>query len=623
MLDYGKGSSTQKHHMTYTFSLFRIIMLCFVLSLGALALFILQYQLSVTSYQSKVYEQVTQRSQTLAIKQREIVRAKMFELDRVLLTLRDAISNPLFLEAYVNQLMLFKINYYTELADFLVLDTEGKITNWTREEPVPIVTDRDYFQWHLKNDSDKVFKSSVQTARVENPFVFFALSRKIISKDGDFLGVVVATVNIAKLATTLDDQLFDGQLTHVLADDQLKIIYRLPWSPEFINSQLTSFDQYDNEVPDYDSFTVLSPFDAVPRLVTFQQVPDWPLTVFVGEDLTTANRQIDTFKQMELNRWSSITLILTLLIISVIWLLKRKVDNASEIDSQRKKIEDFHHRNRAILEAMPDLVFTLDESGKILDYQSGQKDLLFAPPESFLNKSFYEIMPDGIAKQGFTLFQRVINTGEPQQFEYPLEIRDQQYYFELRMSKIDDRHILAIARNITDRKKSEEMLTWQARHDSLTGLPNRLMFYEELQKAVNATVTNGTPFALLYLDINGFKPVNDNLGHYIGDLLLTAFAKRVKASVNQTDLVARLAGDEFAVICQPCKTEQEAYLIMNQLKEKLGYPFGIENHQISISASIGHVWTNEWKKTLDDLVHQADQRMYTDKANYKKENKLI
>ena len=609
--------------MTHTLSLFRIMMISFVLSMGTLGLFFFQFQHSVTSYQNKIYVQVAQRSNTLAIKQREIVRAKMFELDRVLLTLRDAISNPLFLGTYIDQLMLLKKSYHTEIADFLVLDTEGKITNWTRAETAPFVADRDYFQWHLDNGSDKVFKSSVQTARVEDPFIFFALSRKIISQDGEFLGVVVATVNIAKLATALDDQLFDGQLTHVLADDQLKVIYRLPWSPDFINTRIASLDRYGNSTPDYGSFTLESPFDAVSRLVTFQQVPEWPLIIFIGEDLTNANQQIDEFKKMEIYRWLTFTLILMLLMISVIWLLKRRLDNASEIQLQRQKIEDFYHRNRAILEAMPDLVFTLGKSGKILDYQSGQKDLLFVPPESFLNKSFYEIMPDSIAKQGFTLFQQVINTGEPQQFEYPLEIRDQQYYFELRMSKIDDQHILAIARNITDRKKTEEMLTWQAKHDSLTGLPNRLMFYEELQIAVDATVTSGKPFALLYLDINGFKPINDNLGHHIGDLLLCAFAERIKTIIDHNYMVARLAGDEFAVICQPCKTEHEALLIINQLKEKLENPFAIENHHISISASIGHVWTNEWKKPLDDLVHQADQRMYIDKTNYKKKNNLI
>ncbi|TVQ68922.1 MAG: hypothetical protein EA373_09830, partial [Oceanospirillales bacterium] len=280
-----------------------MILLVVLVSLSSLGIFYYQFHSSISSYEEKVYEQVSQRSHALAIKQREIVRAKMYELDRVLLTLRDAVRNEQFHHDQLEELMSLQKSYNQEIADFLLLNSDGKIIAWTRQEPTPNVKDRDYFQWQLNQQEDSVFLSSIQVARVEEPFSFFAMSRKITNDQGEFLGVIVATVDIYKFSSTLDDQLFDGRLTHVLVNDESKIIFRLPFVPDFINQPLASLEKYGDNIPNYDSYRVVSPFDSITRLVTFQRVPDWPLIVYIGENLSYAEELISDFTAKEQKRW--------------------------------------------------------------------------------------------------------------------------------------------------------------------------------------------------------------------------------------------------------------------------------------------------------------------------------
>lgn len=603
-------------------SFFRVVIIFLIAGGLSVATCYYQYRFSVSAFEEKVFEQALQRTHGLVIKQREIVRAKLFELDRILLTLRDAIQHERFSQHQLEELMQLQKTYHTEIADFLLLDAEGKMLAWTRPEPMPHVEDRDYFQWHLQHPSDTIFLSSIQEARVEEPFPFFALSRKVSDSQQQLTGVIVATVDIAKLSKALDDELFDGRLTNVLVKDDSSIIFRLPFAANFINQRLESLEKYGASIPDQDSYFIKSPFDDITRLVTFQRVPDWPLIVFIGENMNYSFGLIAEFKLKEQKRWGSFSGLVLALGLVILWLLKRRFDNGQQIAEQRKELEDYYHRHRAILEAMPDLVFTIDKSGTILNYQSSNQELAYTSPERLVGHSFVEALTPEVSEQGIQLFHEVLNTGITQHFEYPLNLNGQALYFELRMSKIDDEHILAIARDITSRKESEAQLTWQATHDALTKLPNRVLFYDRLEHAVAQSKRSSVPFALLYIDIDGFKPVNDTLGHNLGDQLLVSFAQRIRARLRESDTFARLAGDEFAIILFDCQSARHAHELINEMIKLIEVPFVIGNHQIHISASIGLVWSARWEQGIDTLVNQADQEMYQNKERRKQQNKL-
>lgn len=174
--------------------------------------------------------------------------------------------------------------------------------------------------------------------------------------------------------------------------------------------------------------------------------------------------------------------------------------------------------------------------------------------------------------------------------------------------------VLCIAENITERKREEERLYRQAHFDSLTGTPNRAHFYECLEQALQALNANGMPFALMYLDIDRFKQINDTHGHHVGDAVIRELADRVRGAVRTTDTLARLGGDEFVLVIQGCADPETLHGIARKLLACMASPFSIEGLQLPVSVSIG-IACAQPEMTLDDLMRAADQAMYRAKRS--------
>ncbi len=153
-------------------------------------------------------------------------------------------------------------------------------------------------------------------------------------------------------------------------------------------------------------------------------------------------------------------------------------------------------------------------------------------------------------------------------------------------------------------------MTHQALHDQLTGLANRLQFTEQLGRAVDRAREELHPVTLLYLDLDGFKPVNDEFGHDVGDQLLVAVAKRLAACTREEDTVARLGGDEFAVLIDAATAAGEAEEVSTRLAAALSRPFMIDGHQLRLSASIGRAVFPIDAEDSDGLLRCADAAMF-------------
>ena len=174
-------------------------------------------------------------------------------------------------------------------------------------------------------------------------------------------------------------------------------------------------------------------------------------------------------------------------------------------------------------------------------------------------------------------------------------------------------HLLAQIQNITERKELEQNLQHQAFHDALTGLPNRAMLLERLGVALDVRDTDSGTLALLFLDLDNFKVVNDSLGHVAGDDLLMEVARRLTRGVARGDIVARLGGDEFAVLVSNLPGSEEAVTVARRLVESFEPPFVVQGRQIKTSTSIGIV-TAGTEDTPDDLLRKADVAMYRAKT---------
>jgi diguanylate cyclase (GGDEF)-like protein len=155
----------------------------------------------------------------------------------------------------------------------------------------------------------------------------------------------------------------------------------------------------------------------------------------------------------------------------------------------------------------------------------------------------------------------------------------------------------------------------QAQHDYLTNLPNRLLFYDRFSQQIALSSRHQTQFALLFLDLNKFKQVNDTLGHHSGDLLLIAVAKRLTEAVRGIDTVSRFGGDEFAILVSDVAGKLDVTTLTDMIQRLLSEPFDIENHQISISASIGSALYPEDGNDIESMLNKADTGMYRIKNN--------
>jgi len=177
------------------------------------------------------------------------------------------------------------------------------------------------------------------------------------------------------------------------------------------------------------------------------------------------------------------------------------------------------------------------------------------------------------------------------------------------------RAIVLIVSDITQRKKDEERIRFQANYDQLTGLPNRMLFNDRLAHGVASARRSGRALGLMFIGLDGFKAVNDTLGHEAGDLLLKGAARRLKACVRETDTVARLGGDEFTVIMTDVDGEEGAARVARRIIDSLAKPFDLSTdggaaREGHVSASIGIALLPRDGDTAEDILRNADAAMY-------------
>lgn len=169
--------------------------------------------------------------------------------------------------------------------------------------------------------------------------------------------------------------------------------------------------------------------------------------------------------------------------------------------------------------------------------------------------------------------------------------------------------------DITRRMSVQRSVEWLALHDTLTGLPNRVLFDRELQRALGTAETGGAGPGLLVLDLDDFKQVNDRFGHAAGDQLLRAVGRRIRSSVRRADVVARIGGDEFAVIMHRAEEEHALGAVAARVVTQLRAPFEVMGRRVTVGASAGTALRGAEHVAPDELVDRADRAMYVAKLH--------
>lgn len=176
-------------------------------------------------------------------------------------------------------------------------------------------------------------------------------------------------------------------------------------------------------------------------------------------------------------------------------------------------------------------------------------------------------------------------------------------------------HLVFQVLDITELKTEEERLVHNVFHDALTGLPNRALFMDRLKLATERAVRRKEQmYAVLFLDLDGFKSINDSLGHSVGDQLLVQISRRMKNCLRATDTIARMGGDEFTILLEDLTDERESLRIVERLQRELARPFRLGESDVQVTASIGVTWNNQKNQRPEEMLREADMAMYRAKS---------
>ncbi|TMN71035.1 diguanylate cyclase [Pseudoalteromonas sp. S1727] len=269
-----------------------------------------------------------------------------------------------------------------------------------------------------------------------------------------------------------------------------------------------------------------------------------------------------------------------------------------------------------VLELMLDAVCVVDKQGRFIAVSAAFETIFGYKPEEVVGKPMIDFVYKEDREITLETVATLLSGVAKPRFENRWVRKDGQVVYILWSVRWSASHQvrIAVAHDITERKEVEKKLQHLVGHDQLTGLANRTLLLDRIQNSLATTSRRPVELSLLFIDIDGFKEVNDTYGHLVGDRLLQKIAERLLECVRASDTVGRLGGDEFVVILNDITNRDDVLHVAEKVRSKCASPFIIDGRKLTLSSSIGVASYPENGSTDMQLIQFADQTMYRAKT---------
>jgi diguanylate cyclase (GGDEF)-like protein/PAS domain S-box-containing protein len=511
-----------------------------------------------------------------------------------------------------------------ELVGVNLWNVDGQLLNASQEWPVAkrSVAQRKYFNALKSGTADGPLVVELVTSQfVDGRALVFA--QKITSPNGDFLGLITRSLAPKGLESFFASVALGPDAAISLVHTDGTLIARHPQADHLVGKNITAQAQFERLRGAATSAVWTSgPVDGAPRFAAPAQLKAFPLSVVVSTTVDAALRE-----WREQTKLLVIVAGLSVLVISLtLFLIIRQLRRQYEASRQRLMLQK--QRLDTAVNNMKHALLLFDAQNRLV----------------LCNDRYIEMfgVSSEVVKPGCTLRQLIQHRKDVGTFHGDVEQHCNGIIDRLREGKatrsainesdgrivelvlhpLPDGGWVATLEDITDRRRSEERIAHMAHYDPLTELPNRLLFRERLAQALQQ-IKQGTQIAVFYIDIDGFKTVNDSLGHSIGDELLKGIATRLSACIGDKGLVARLGGDEFAIIQTDVKASSEVTDLVERIYQTIREPYDCMGHQLMTDASIGIALAWGADNNLEQLVKNADLAMYDAKAGGRRTHRFF
>lgn len=501
-----------------------------------------------------------------------------------------------------------------------VVDANGVIVASSLPLGTVNYADRAFFQAQRDASVDALFVNPPVLGRVSGRWQL-PMSMRITLPDGSFAGVVVLSVDPVSFTDfyRLADTGAQGLLELTGADGAVRG-RKLGGAVQFGQDAkgLPWFQRWA-EAPEGGLLDEGRALDGVARIVSYRAMAGYPLMVTVG----TAYDQVLAPALQRRNLYLLIAMVASLVLVGLcaglvaVLARQRAVANALRA-SEALYSATFHQAAMGIAHIAPD--------GRILRVNEKFCRMLGHDADALCQRTMHELCDGQRCDQLQALLMRPdASPGVDHLPEAEVIYRRKdgtQLWVSEALSVVRDaqghpKFLVIVVQDVTARKELENRLSYGAQHDALTGLPNRVKFYDRLSQVLDSARRHGRGVAVLFLDLDGFKEVNDSLGHAAGDALLQQVAQRLQDCVRAEDTVARFGGDEFGIVLATVAQVSDCETVARKVLQALATPFELQGARVSISTSVGAALFPQHGDVAETLLAKADQAMYAAKSQGK------